>query len=56
MNASGQLLWMVSRWPILDAASEAAFTNNDAHLHNMPSKGISKSARLSQPQHGLQVS
>lgn len=53
MNASGQLLWTVSRWLILDVASEAAFANNDAHLHNMPSKRTSKFARLSQPQHGL---
>lgn len=48
MRASGQLSWMVSRWPIVSAASEAAFTNADIHLHNMPSELISTFARLPQ--------
>jgi len=56
MNVSRQLLWMISRWPILDAASETALANKDAHLHNTPSKCISKFARLSEPHHGLQLS
>lgn len=46
LNASGQLSWLVSRWPAVSAASEAAFANADTHLHRMPSEGISKFARL----------